>query len=32
MLVSVLRDNAPLEDVKLDTRIVMRSTLAAPKS
>lgn len=31
MLVSSLRDNTPLEDVKLETRIVMRSTLAAPK-
>ncbi|GAB5511324.1 MAG: LacI family DNA-binding transcriptional regulator [Hyphomicrobiales bacterium] len=32
MLVNVLRDNTPLQDVKLKTRIVMRSTLAAPKS
>lgn len=32
MLVNILRDNTPLQDVKLKTRIVMRSTLAAPKS
>lgn len=31
MLVNNLRDNTPLQDVKLNTRIVMRSTLAAPK-